>query len=115
MPLRRFYDAGMPTETPTFNKTLCEESERLADKWASAAAEGEEKLADVEAAKFEAWTSPQKVRCLCNEGRRVCVCVIFTATIGCYYCCVGMSECPRSVDRPHHTAFNVHVHTYIYM
>ncbi|CAM9119050.1 unnamed protein product [Pylaiella littoralis] len=56
-----FYDAGMPTETPTFNKTLSEESEGLADKWASAAAQGEEKLADAEAAKFEAWTSPQKV------------------------------------------------------
>lgn len=62
--LQRFYDAGMPTETPTFNKTLCEESEGLADKWASAAEKGEEKLADAESAKFEAWTSPQKV-CVC--------------------------------------------------
>ncbi|CAM9748652.1 unnamed protein product, partial [Hapterophycus canaliculatus] len=56
-----FYDAGMPKETPTFNKTLVEESEALADKWAKAASRQESNLTDPEAAKFEAWTSPQKV------------------------------------------------------
>ncbi|CAM9320099.1 unnamed protein product [Ectocarpus sp. 13 AM-2016] len=56
-----FYDAGMPAVTPTFNKTLSEESEGLADVWARAAQAGESELADPEAAKFEAWTSPQKV------------------------------------------------------
>ncbi len=58
---RRFYNPGMPAETPIFNRTLCEESEGLADKWASAAYCGESKPADAEEAKFEAWTSPQKV------------------------------------------------------
>lgn len=57
----RFYDAGMPAVTPTFNKTLSEESEGLADVWARAAQAGESELANPEAAKFEAWTSPQKV------------------------------------------------------
>ncbi|CAN0033779.1 unnamed protein product [Ectocarpus sp. 6 AP-2014] len=56
-----FYDAGMPAVTPTFNKTLSEESEGLADLWAKAAQAGESELANPEAAKFEAWTSPQKV------------------------------------------------------
>ena len=50
----------MPAETPTFNTTLCEESQALADKWAAAAAE-EGELADPEEAKFAAWPSPQKV------------------------------------------------------
>lgn len=53
----------MPAETPTFNTTLCEESQVLADKWTAAAAAGggEGGLADPEEAKFAAWPSPQKV------------------------------------------------------
>ena len=58
----RFYNPGMPAETPTFNRTLCEESEGLADTWANAAKSGASKVADAKAAKFEAWTSPQQVR-----------------------------------------------------
>lgn len=58
----RFYNPGMPAETPTFSRTLCEESEGLADTWANAAKSGASKVADAKAAKFEAWTSPQQVR-----------------------------------------------------
>lgn len=63
--LKRFYAPGMPADTPTFNKSLCEESQGFADKWAmyAAAGAGEERdLPDPEKAKFAAWPSPQKVR-----------------------------------------------------
>lgn len=76
---RRFYNEGMPTETPTFNKTLLEESEALADKWAKAASQQESKLADPEAAKFEAWTSPQKVRLYLDSKIYLVIC---TSRIG---------------------------------
>lgn len=52
----------MPAETPSFKKTLLEESEALADSWAKAASQQESKLDDPEVAKFQAWTSPQKVQ-----------------------------------------------------
>lgn len=63
--LKRFYAPGMPADTPTFNKSLCEESQGFADKWAmyAAAGAGEGRgFPDPEKAKFAAWPSPQKVR-----------------------------------------------------
>ena len=71
----------MPAETPTFNTTLCEESQVLADKWATAAAaaaagEGGG-LTDTEEAKFAAWPSPQKVLRLIfhvsDRSRSICM------------------------------------------
>lgn len=60
----RFYNPGMPTETPTFNRNLCEDSEGLADTWANAARHGASEVADAQETKFAAWTSPQQVHAL---------------------------------------------------
>ena len=61
----------MPTDTPTFKKTLCDESQGLADKWAESVLEvaglgvarslSEGPLPDDHQAKFAGWSSPQKV------------------------------------------------------
>ncbi|CAM9572360.1 unnamed protein product [Ascophyllum nodosum] len=66
-----FYAPGMPTDTPTFKKTLCDESQGLADKWAESVLEvaglgvarslSEGPLPDDHQAKFAGWSSPQKV------------------------------------------------------
>lgn len=67
----RFYQPGMPAKTPSFNETLREESQGLADEWIAAAddegadkaagIEGERGIADPRSATFDAWPSPQKV------------------------------------------------------
>lgn len=76
----RFKQPGMPTETPIFDETLCEEIRLLADKWLAAASlkdggskDGGETDApgaqagpeDPRTDKFMGWPSPQKARDPC--------------------------------------------------